>query len=52
MFAARFLRIPEENRVIFHLDLMAKASKAAKYVYLFGNKKADGDGSIPNVYAD
>src|SRR3989440_8523373 len=25
---------------------MAKASKAAKYVYLFGNKKADGDGSM------
>jgi pyruvate,orthophosphate dikinase len=25
---------------------MAKASKANKYVYLFGNKKADGDGSM------
>ena len=25
---------------------MAKAMKAAKYVYLFGNKKADGDGSM------
>jgi pyruvate,orthophosphate dikinase len=25
---------------------MAKASKAPKYVYLFGNKKADGDGSM------
>jgi pyruvate,orthophosphate dikinase len=25
---------------------MAKAKKAAKYVYLFGNKKADGDGSM------
>src|SRR5881396_1500528 len=25
---------------------MAKASKAAKYVYLFGNKKADGNGSM------
>jgi pyruvate,orthophosphate dikinase len=25
---------------------MAKASKASKYVYLFGNKKADGDGSM------
>jgi pyruvate,orthophosphate dikinase len=25
---------------------MAKATKAAKYVYLFGNKKADGDGSM------
>ena len=25
---------------------MAKASKAAKYAYLFGNKKADGDGSM------
>jgi pyruvate,orthophosphate dikinase len=25
---------------------MAKASKATKYVYLFGNKKADGDGSM------
>src|SRR5205823_11569533 len=25
---------------------MAKASKAAKYVYSFGNKKADGDGSM------
>jgi pyruvate,orthophosphate dikinase len=25
---------------------MAKASKKAKYVYLFGNKKADGDGSM------
>ena len=25
---------------------MAKASKADKYVYLFGNKKADGDGSM------
>jgi pyruvate,orthophosphate dikinase len=25
---------------------MAKAQKAAKYVYLFGNKKADGDGSM------
>src|SRR5262249_36932315 len=24
---------------------MAKASKSTKYVYLFGNKKADGDGS-------
>src|SRR5512135_1115475 len=25
---------------------MAKASKATKYVYIFGNKKADGDGSM------
>jgi len=25
---------------------MAKASKSGKYVYLFGNKKADGDGSM------
>src|SRR2546421_7879610 len=25
---------------------MAKAPKAAKYVYLFGNKKADGNGSM------
>jgi pyruvate,orthophosphate dikinase len=25
---------------------MAKASKSHKYVYLFGNKKADGDGSM------
>src|ERR1041384_7858122 len=25
---------------------MAKALKSAKYVYLFGNKKADGDGSM------
>src|ERR1700677_1638320 len=25
---------------------MAKASKKAKYVYLFGNKKADGNGSM------
>ncbi|MDB6123192.1 MAG: ppdK [Pedosphaera sp.] len=25
---------------------MAKASKKAKYVYVFGNKKADGDGSM------
>jgi pyruvate,orthophosphate dikinase len=25
---------------------MAKASKSSKYVYLFGNKKADGDGSM------
>src|SRR6266571_1054181 len=25
---------------------MAKASKAPKYVFLFGNKKADGDGSL------
>src|SRR5687767_6115762 len=25
---------------------MAKALKAAKYVYVFGNKKADGDGSM------
>ena len=25
---------------------MAKASKSAKFVYLFGNKKADGDGSM------
>src|ERR1035438_1962407 len=25
---------------------MAKASKSAKYVYLFGNKKADGNGSM------
>src|SRR5512145_2579314 len=25
---------------------MAKASKAQKHVYLFGNKKADGDGSM------
>jgi pyruvate, orthophosphate dikinase len=25
---------------------MAKKSKTAKYVYLFGNKKADGDGSM------
>src|SRR5947207_7214334 len=25
---------------------MAKTSKAPKYVYLFGNKKADGDGSM------
>ena len=25
---------------------MAKASKSKKYVYLFGNKKADGDGSM------
>ena len=25
---------------------MAKASRAKKYVYTFGNKKADGDGSM------
>src|SRR5205085_2718258 len=25
---------------------MAKAQKAAKYVHVFGNKKADGDGSM------
>src|SRR5688572_11198309 len=25
---------------------MAKATKAAKYVYTWGNKKADGDGSM------
>ena len=25
---------------------MAKASKASKYVYQFGNKRADGDGSM------
>src|SRR4051795_12370365 len=25
---------------------MAKAQKSAKYVYVFGNKKADGDGSM------
>src|SRR5246127_5693594 len=25
---------------------MAKSAKASKYVYLFGNKKADGDGSM------
>src|SRR3954469_19486456 len=25
---------------------MAKASKATKYVYLFGNKKADGNGGM------
>src|SRR5664279_151535 len=25
---------------------MAKALKSAKYVYLFGNKKADGNGSM------
>ncbi len=25
---------------------MAKTSKASKYVNLFGNKKADGDGSM------
>ena len=25
---------------------MAKASKSGKYVYSFGNKKADGDGSM------
>ncbi|HKI69050.1 MAG TPA: PEP/pyruvate-binding domain-containing protein, partial [Verrucomicrobiae bacterium] len=25
---------------------MAKASKSAKYVYLFGNKKADGNGTM------
>src|SRR3954467_6194680 len=25
---------------------MAKAQKAAKYVYVFGNKKADGNGSM------
>src|SRR5579859_7508516 len=25
---------------------MAKASKSDKFVYLFGNKKADGDGSM------
>jgi len=28
---------------------MAKASKTAKYVYNFGNKKADGDGSMRNL---
>src|SRR5436189_6375326 len=25
---------------------MAKAAKTSKYVYLFGNKKTDGDGSM------
>src|SRR5438445_5098762 len=25
---------------------MAKTSKKSKYIYLFGNKKADGDGSM------
>lgn len=28
---------------------MSKASKAKKYVYLFGNKKADGDGSMKGL---
>ena len=28
---------------------MATASKAAKYVYLFGNKKADGNGSMKEL---
>src|SRR5437667_11959658 len=28
---------------------MAKASKSTKYVYLFGNKKADGDGSMRSL---
>jgi pyruvate,orthophosphate dikinase len=28
------------------MTIMAKATKTPKYVYLFGNKKADGDGSM------
>jgi pyruvate, orthophosphate dikinase len=28
---------------------MAKTTKASKYVYLFGNKKADGDGSMKSL---
>ena len=28
---------------------MAKAAKATKYVYVFGNKKADGDGSMKSL---
>src|SRR5207247_2027930 len=30
----------------FESTFMAKASKAKKYVYNWGNKKADGDGSM------
>jgi pyruvate,orthophosphate dikinase len=40
------LDFPKEFERVSDLKIMAKASKAAKYVYQFGNKKADGDGSM------
>ena len=38
----RFVKVRAE----FKSKLMATTSKSHKYVYLFGNKKADGDGSM------
>jgi pyruvate,orthophosphate dikinase len=40
---------PRASRFTLHasrIKSMAKASKSQKYVFLFGNKKADGDGSM------
>src|SRR5436309_16098021 len=39
------VRAPRLSVHYSRLPSMAKASRSSKYVYLFGNKKADGDGS-------
>src|SRR5262249_15373083 len=45
--AAQFSRTPPKKKKLSSiLDFMAKASTAKKHVYLFGNKKADGNGSM------
>src|SRR5262245_54744787 len=40
------LRSPRFSLGVSRSKVMAKASKSNQYVYLFGNKKADGDGSM------
>src|SRR3989441_10339355 len=39
------VRAPRLSLHYSRIPSMAKASRSSKYVYLFGNKKADGDGS-------
>src|SRR6266436_9481775 len=39
------VRAPRLSLHYSRFPSMAKASRSSKYVYLFGNKKADGDGS-------
>src|SRR5436190_6545087 len=43
------VRGPRFSLGLSRSKVMAKASKSNRYVYLFGNKKADGDGSMKSL---
>src|SRR5215216_567297 len=43
------LQTPRFSIPSARIKSMAKASKSSKYVYTWGNKKADGDGSMKSL---